>query len=139
PLLLASKPKYNSTDSVRDFDDRLPKLSYDTLKEKQIRDKLGEHGLVTIGDRATLVARHQRWTMLWNSNHDKGVERRQKIGELRRELKKWEEDHARLLKKKGDTESIKPDEHLKANRSEFSRLVEEARKSKHQAQIVVEG
>ncbi|KAJ7915519.1 hypothetical protein B0H13DRAFT_400233 [Mycena leptocephala] len=41
-------------------EDHLPKVSYDTLKDKQLRDKLVEHGLPTTGERTAWIARHQR-------------------------------------------------------------------------------
>lgn len=43
-----------------ELDDPLPKVSYQTLKEKAIKQLLTEHKLVTTGDRAACVARHKR-------------------------------------------------------------------------------
>jgi E3 ubiquitin-protein ligase RAD18 len=41
--------------------DHIPKVSYDTLKDRQLKDKLAEQGLPTGGDRAAWIARHQRY------------------------------------------------------------------------------
>ncbi|KAJ7090341.1 hypothetical protein B0H15DRAFT_838224 [Mycena belliarum] len=102
--------------------DRLPKVSYDTLKEKQLRDKLMAHGLPTTGERATLTRRHQRWTMMFNANLDKSASKRQSKAELRNDLKKWEEQ------RKNKKEKITVDEsHLKTHDSEFRKLVSMAR------------
>ena len=45
-----------------DFDkaDPLPKMAYDTLPAKTIRERLGEFGLPIDGEKPTLIARHQR-------------------------------------------------------------------------------
>lgn len=47
----------------RDADEepeRLPKVTYAVMKEKQLRELLQGHKLLTTGDKATLAARHQR-------------------------------------------------------------------------------
>lgn len=40
--------------------ERIPKASYDLLKDKQVKDLLHAHGLPIVGDRKTWIARHQR-------------------------------------------------------------------------------
>lgn len=89
-----------------DEDDRLPKVSYHILKEKQLRELLAQHSLNTTGDKNTLIARYQqcvwqpflqphltmsRWSMLYNSNQDKSSKHRQTHEQLRTKLKKLEE------------------------------------------------
>ncbi|KAF8831792.1 hypothetical protein HHX47_DHR1001177 [Lentinula edodes] len=65
--ILGSKSKVQSSKKRQkervlpeDMDDSLPTKSYDTLRDKAIRDLLHEHDLLTTGDRKTIVARHQR-------------------------------------------------------------------------------
>lgn len=41
--------------------DRLPKVSYAVLKDRQIRELLQEEKLSTNGDRSTLESRHARY------------------------------------------------------------------------------
>jgi hypothetical protein len=78
------------------------------MKEKQIRELLGQAELSTTGDKNTLMARHQqynfvrsaqefapnrlflRWTMVYNANQDKSMNQRQDVEQLRKELKRWE-------------------------------------------------
>ncbi|KAJ7632106.1 hypothetical protein FB45DRAFT_911472 [Roridomyces roridus] len=84
--------------------DPLPKVAYDTLKEKQLRDKLTEHGLSTSGTHAQMVARHQQWTLLWNANLDKSPANRQSTTELRKEMRRWE-DEQKNKKKRPEVDS----------------------------------
>ncbi|KAJ7118772.1 hypothetical protein C8R44DRAFT_789233 [Mycena epipterygia] len=121
--LMGAPPKSKGKErAAADADDRLPKVSYDTLKEKQLRDKLSEHGLLTTGDRASLTKRHQRWTMLWNANLDKSSAKRRSKAELQKDLKKWEEE-AKVKKKKTTVDNS----HLSKYKSEFKELVAAAR------------
>jgi hypothetical protein len=49
---------YRESDDVSD--ERLPKVSYGTLKDKRLKEMLAEHNLETHGDRNLLIQRHQR-------------------------------------------------------------------------------
>ncbi|KAJ7460965.1 hypothetical protein B0H11DRAFT_2057573 [Mycena galericulata] len=118
-----SKSKGKAKEKVDE--DRIPKVSYDTLKEKQLREKLVGHGLLTTGAHALLAARHQRWTMLWNANLDKSVANRQTKAALHKEMKKWEEDR-KVKKKKTEVDKS----HLITQKSEFDKLVAAARPKK---------
>ncbi|KAJ6582840.1 hypothetical protein B0H10DRAFT_2097984 [Mycena sp. CBHHK59/15] len=111
--------------AVGDADDfQLPKVSYDTLKDKQLKDKLLEHNLSTAGDRSLLILRHQRWTILHNANLDKSTSKRRTKPELHKELKKWEEE--RKVKKKKTATTV-DEAYVKNHNTEFKRLVAEAR------------
>ncbi|KAK0185881.1 hypothetical protein F5146DRAFT_936616 [Armillaria mellea] len=74
-------------------DEALPKVSYDTLKDKQIKQLLQDQNLPTSGDRALWITRHQRWVMLWNSNLDKAPKNRKSPSQLKSELSRWLENH----------------------------------------------
>jgi E3 ubiquitin-protein ligase RAD18 len=106
---------YREIDDVES--ERLPKVSYGTLKDKKLKEMLAEHNLATHGDRNLLIQRHQRsvlchllltmvnhrlppgrWVMLFNSNLDRSSPTRKSKPELRKELKKWEDE--RVKKKK---------------------------------------
>ncbi|KAJ6500582.1 hypothetical protein C8R45DRAFT_820007 [Mycena sanguinolenta] len=119
-------------------EDHLPKVSYDTLKDRQLRDKLAGLGLSTSGERPALIARHQRWTLLWNANLDRSLSQRQSKGELMKELKRWEEERKTKKKKITIDESHLVCRHRprnekllfqfqKTHNSEFKRLVAAAR------------
>jgi hypothetical protein len=51
---------FRKSSDTDDEEDRIPKASYATLKEKAIRDMLKEYGLSTLGGRSQLEARHQQ-------------------------------------------------------------------------------
>ncbi|KAI0261065.1 hypothetical protein BC834DRAFT_830780 [Gloeopeniophorella convolvens] len=102
----------------------LPKASYTVLKDKQIRDLLSAHDLATVGDRAQLIARHERWVSLYNANLDRSPAARKRLAELRQEMRRWEEDR-RASKK--DPLKIDVAEYRRANKAEFDKLVERAR------------
>ncbi|KAJ7063548.1 hypothetical protein C8F01DRAFT_1133456 [Mycena amicta] len=119
-------PKSKGKGKDKDSDDRIPKQAYDTLKEWQIKAKLEELGLSTTGDRSTLVARHQHWSMLWNGNLDRSTEQRQSKERLRKTLKKWEAERQAPRKEKPTVDAS----HLKTHNSEFKRLIEAARPRK---------
>ncbi|VDC03901.1 unnamed protein product [Peniophora sp. CBMAI 1063] len=121
------KTKKSRTDND---DDYLPKASYNMLKDKQVRDLLSEHELPTAGDRATLVARHQRWVSIYNANVDKNPQYRRRISELRAELKKWEKEREAGLKKGSSKDAamqVNVKEYRRANKAEFDQLVAQAR------------
>ncbi|KAJ2925213.1 hypothetical protein H1R20_g11894, partial [Candolleomyces eurysporus] len=112
--------------SDSDEESPLPKVSYATLKERQIKELLQEHNLPVTGDRNQLEQRHQRWVMLYNANLDRSVANRKTKAALRAELKKWEETMSKRKK------AVIPDakQHVKQHKSEFDRLVNLARGSK---------
>ncbi|KZV70607.1 hypothetical protein PENSPDRAFT_579153 [Peniophora sp. CONT] len=111
-------------------DDYLPKVSYNMLKDKQIRDLLAEQELPTTGDHTTLVARHQRWVSIYNANVDRNPQYRRRISELRAELRKWEKEREAGLKKSSSKEAamqVNVKEYRRANKAEFDQLVAQAR------------
>ncbi|KAF9244235.1 hypothetical protein BU15DRAFT_42358 [Melanogaster broomeanus] len=125
--LLGKKPKKDKSKDNSDSDDaleRLPKVSYAVLKDKALKDLLLTQKLPITGDRNTWITRHQRWVMIYNANLDKAG-RRKTASELRTVLRKWEED---LRGPKHVVEDVAA--HEAAHKDEFSRLVEEARRSR---------
>ncbi|EAU88094.2 hypothetical protein CC1G_11517 [Coprinopsis cinerea okayama7 len=123
------KQRKHSDDSDEDFP--LPKASYATLKEKQIKEMLSEHGLPTHGDRSTLEQRHQRWVIIYNSNLDRSQANRKSKQMLRQELKKWEDAVSRRKKP-----SVDAKQHAKTHKSEFARLAAIARESSKRAKTI---
>ncbi|KAF5373090.1 hypothetical protein D9758_001564 [Tetrapyrgos nigripes] len=121
-----SKRKGKEPSSSDDEDLPLPKKSYGTLKDKAIKELLNEHGLPTTGDRNTLIARHQQWVILYNSNRDKSPQLRKNIDALRQELKQWESRQ----KGKNKVEISNTTAYQKQQKSEFDRLVAAAKPKK---------
>lgn len=89
---------------------RLAAEAYDTLKDKQLRERLQRFELPTTGSRAKLQARHARWVVLYNANLDHAPERQKSISALRAELIAWESgkekderEHAKAQERSGFT------------------------------------
>ncbi|KAG2138948.1 hypothetical protein DEU56DRAFT_801007 [Suillus clintonianus] len=119
--------KGKSRDNGIDVDDateRIPKASYDVLKDKQIKDLLHAHNLPILGDRKMWIARHQRWVMIFNANLDKSGSNRKNTKVLRDELKTWEDGRKR--RHLVDNTAA----HILNNQGEFTRLIAEARHNK---------
>ncbi|KAG2348402.1 hypothetical protein BDR05DRAFT_874190 [Suillus weaverae] len=93
-FLKMGKSRDNGID-VDNATERIPKASYDVLKDKQVKDLLHAHSLPIFGDRKTWIARHQRWVMIFNANLDKSGSNRKNMKELRNELKNWEDNRKR--------------------------------------------
>ncbi|KAJ3507489.1 hypothetical protein NLJ89_g6276 [Agrocybe chaxingu] len=110
-------------DDDSDEDYPLPISTYTTLKDRQLKEMLLEHDLPLTGDRTNWEQRHQRWVMLYNANLDRS--NRKTKTELRRDLKKWEEDTAK--KKKIVIHDVIG--YQIEHKSEFTRLVDAARQS----------
>ncbi|KAG6821052.1 hypothetical protein H0H93_007211 [Arthromyces matolae] len=108
---LMSRPsKGKQKDNGSDDDEHpLAKAPYDTLKDKKLKEMLNEQGLPTNGDRNQLVQRHSR--------------NRKSRDELRRELKRWEEDKSKKKKTTVDDTVA----YQKQHQNEFARLIEAAR------------
>ncbi|KAF8431749.1 hypothetical protein L210DRAFT_962372 [Boletus edulis BED1] len=134
----SSKGKNKNNSDLDDPMERLPKVSYDVVKDKTLKELLSSQRLPVGGDRNTRIARHRRWVMMYNANLDK-VTGCKTLSGLRHELRTWEEGQKGSKYAVDDPPahevSLFPDrsdsidEHtLKASyMEEFSRLVEEMR------------
>ena len=69
---------------------RLVKEAYDTLKDKQLRERLQIFDLPTEGSRIKLQARHERWVVIYNANLDQAPEQQNSTRALRAQLIAWE-------------------------------------------------
>ncbi|KAG8973340.1 E3 ubiquitin-protein ligase rad18 [Tulasnella sp. 425] len=126
--------------------ERLPKEAYDTLKDKQLRERLGRFDLPTSGSRTKLQARHERWVVIYNSNfQDQAPENRRSLKALRAELLAWEKERekdekerARAMERTGsggskDSGTNGLDYEMK-HEAQFRTLIEQARASAAKAQ-----
>ncbi|RDB24183.1 Postreplication repair E3 ubiquitin-protein ligase rad18 [Hypsizygus marmoreus] len=121
-IMSGNKGKQKDTsDSEDNFP--LPKASYATLKDKKLKEMLAEHGLPVSGDRNLLIQRHQRWVMTYNANLDRSQNNRKSKQELKKELKKWEDERSK--RKKTTVEDTVA--HEKRHKDEFAQLVDAAR------------
>ncbi|KAF8120960.1 hypothetical protein EV363DRAFT_960609 [Boletus edulis] len=68
----SSKGKNKNNSDLDDPMERLPKVSYDVVKDKTLKELLSSQRLPVGGDRNTRIARHRRWVMMYNANLDKG-------------------------------------------------------------------
>ncbi|KAJ3781539.1 hypothetical protein GGU10DRAFT_437243 [Lentinula aff. detonsa] len=114
-----------------EMDSPLPIKSYDTLKDKTVRELLLEHELPTTGDRRTIIARHQRWVIIYNANLDKTRKIRKSLSFLRRNLRDWETQQKN--KTKHDIQNTTA--YQIQQKSEFDMLVEAARPKRASSSI----
>lgn len=123
--IMSSKNKGKQKESDDTEAERLPKVSYGTLKDKRLKEMLAEYNVATHGDRNLLIQRHQRWVMLFNANLDRSPHTRESKHELRKELRKWEDE--KVKKKKNVEDGVA---HEKLHKAEFDQLVKVARGKK---------
>ncbi|KAG8217246.1 hypothetical protein J3R82DRAFT_5335 [Butyriboletus roseoflavus] len=110
--------------------EKLPKVSYDVLKDKALRELLSSQQLPLSGDRNTRIARHRRWVMMYNANLDKTTGRKT-LPELRLELRTWEGGQKESKYVVEDTSAYETrliSNNEASHKEEFSRLVEEVRR-----------
>jgi hypothetical protein len=113
--LLFHPPRRIPSDS--DDEHPLPIQTYATLKDRQIKEMLHQYDLPVNGNRTIWEHRHQRyalfpclttnrcflslcssWVMLHNSNLDRSLSNRKSKAELRKDLKKWEDEMSKKKK-----------------------------------------
>ncbi|KAF7791289.1 hypothetical protein EIP86_002303 [Pleurotus ostreatoroseus] len=116
-----------STPISEDFSEPLPKVSYDTLSAKRVKEMLQEHGLSTHGDKSAMVARHQRWVIMYNANRDASESQRKTPNQLREELRKREENEER--RKKVKRKDLDMTAHQETHKTMFAQLTEAAKRS----------
>ncbi|KAJ7581489.1 hypothetical protein C8J56DRAFT_266020 [Mycena floridula] len=122
-MLMSPKGKGKEKAEIPE-DDPIPKVSYDTLKEKQIKDLLQEHGLSLAGDRHIMATRHQKWRILFNANLDK--RKRVSRAQLKKDLYAWEDQ----MKRKKDYTVEDTKAYAREHQEDFKTLVEAARPNK---------
>lgn len=66
----------------------LPTLNYSLLNDTNLRKKLKDLGISSIGPRPLLERRHREWLTFWNANCDSSKPRSK--AELLRDLETWE-------------------------------------------------
>ncbi|KAF9009454.1 hypothetical protein BDQ17DRAFT_1062312 [Cyathus striatus] len=125
PRSQKDKGKQKDTGNSDDDDYPLPKASYGTLKDRALKELLAEQSLSVNGDRNQWIERHRKWVMIYNANLDRSEANRKTKAELRKELKKWEDD---TRKKKSTVDDVAM--YQKKQKSEFDRLVELAKKNR---------
>ncbi|RPA82813.1 DNA repair protein rad18 [Ascobolus immersus RN42] len=118
--------------------ERLPKLNYHTMKEKDLRKKMQELGLSTEGSKAVLQQRHAEYVMLVNANLDAKHPRSKR--ELLMDMRTWEtlrldmERNRKPNHNHNTTEAEKEREkeqlkvYSKENDEDFKRLIEDAKR-----------
>jgi E3 ubiquitin-protein ligase RAD18 len=100
----------------------LPTLNYAVCTEKALRTLLAKLDVSTLGNKATLMARHKEYVTLYNANIDRQHPR--SLPALRRELERWEAARQSLQKEELDF----GDWHKK-RKGEYSELTRLARES----------
>ncbi|KAI0094075.1 hypothetical protein BDY19DRAFT_920684 [Irpex rosettiformis] len=105
----------------------LPKMAYDTVTAKTIRERLSEYSLPTEGEKPALAARHLRWITMFNANLDASPSERKTLQQLRKELRKREENEGLQKRRKTRPHNVDVNVYEKDNKLAFAQLVEQAR------------
>ncbi|XP_071455744.1 E3 ubiquitin-protein ligase RAD18-like [Hetaerina americana] len=125
----------------------LPKLVYPLLQEKDLKKKLKDLGLSTLGDKKALVNRHQRYIVLYNSECDSLNPR--PVPEIVEQVTNEEKLEKRIapsgnsfaptntwlsVDKKTDSKLIEvaQKKYLNENKNSFAALVEQIKKKKEE-------
>lgn len=117
--------------------DRLPELSYSLFNETKLARKLKELGIPSTGSKQLMVKRHKEWVNIWNANCDSNRPRGKR--ELLQELDAWERTQggkapnpnglaSTIMRKDFDSTGW-----ANSNKSDFSRLIADARKKSNPA------
>jgi hypothetical protein len=126
-----------------------PKIVYHLLTDSKVRKLLKEEGLDTKGDKKTLIARHQKFTVLWNAQceAEKPMAQMAVIMQVKREEQAEKKEavaataaKSRLLDydRKTDPEEMlsKKKDYIRENKSRFDQLIKDAAKSRKKVDII---
>lgn len=80
----------------------LPTLNYSLLSDTNLRKKLKDLGISSIGTRPLLERRHREWLTIWNANCDSSKPRSK--AELLRDLETWERTQVAQVTSKNYTQ-----------------------------------
>jgi len=114
----------------------LPKLVYNLLKDSELKKKCKAVGLNMKGDRKTLITRHQKYTILYNSESD--LEKPRSGLELVMQVEREEKAEKRVggtansllqYDRNTDAKSIesKQRQYMEQNKSSFNQLINQAK------------
>lgn len=122
--------KATSLSPVRVARKPMPKLVYNLLKDKDLRDRLKKLGLSHHGDKMTLANRHRRFTCLYNSECDAPNPR--SMAELIAQLESEEAGQKKKLPedkkvKQEDDIEVRNSKYLQQNKDHYHKLIEEIR------------
>lgn len=144
--LLASKKSGVDSPSRQPVLKPIQKVVYHFLKDAELRKRLKEHGLDTKGSRQALISRHQRFSVLWNTNCQavKPVSKLQIVMQVEREEKVLKQERSGMIRppqldysRNSDQKEIeaKSKDYLKANRGQFSDLINQARANQKRTSV----
>lgn len=114
----------------------MPKMIYNLMKDQELRKKLRELGLNASGDKTTLINRHKKFTILYNSECDATDPR--PVEELKAIFEQEEAESRRLANelrcapakvKTNDVRKIEEEnlQYLRNNKESYDRLINEIR------------
>ena len=115
--------------------DRISELNYSLLNPTKLTARLKEAGIPNWGSKQLMIKRHTEWVNLWNANCDSNHPRSKR--ELLQELDTWERTQGgRAPNVNGLTSTVMRKEFdgvgwANKNKDDFSRLIAEARRKKH--------
>lgn len=115
----------------------MPKLIYNLMKDAELKKRLRELGLSATGDKTTLINRHKKYTILYNSECDSANPR--PVIELKAQLEREEAESRRLAQaeprltsprvKKSDPDTIEREnqQYVQNNKDSFEQLIKDVK------------
>lgn len=108
--------------------ERLPKLNYSLLNERQLRQKVRQLGIPDGGDKRLLQERHTEWLNLWNAAGDSSSPGPSKR-ELLKALDAWERAHLQPVNNKTKAAEWSDAAWATGHQDAFSDLIEQAKRT----------
>ncbi|EKM55961.1 uncharacterized protein PHACADRAFT_209467 [Phanerochaete carnosa HHB-10118-sp] len=128
PSAKKGRGKARAPELNNEYTEPLPKVAYDTVTQKRLREILEEYGLSTAGDKNMMAARHSRYVNTVNANLDASPAQRKSVKQLQVEMRRWDEaEEKKKTRKKVDAKDFDPEEYQRENKSMFAKLVQAAR------------
>lgn len=138
PVNMFGSSRPPSTQNTRP-QERISELNYSLLNDTKLRNKLNALGIPNWGPKQLMIKRHTEWVNLWNANCDSQNPRSER--ELLRDLDQWERTQGgRAPNPSGLSSSVMRKDFdstawTNKNRDDFSRLIAEAKRKKHNPAI----
>ncbi|ORX99446.1 hypothetical protein K493DRAFT_335740 [Basidiobolus meristosporus CBS 931.73] len=115
---------------------KLPKLCYNIMTDKQLRKVLKELGIPSHGDKAAMQRRHTEYLNLYNANCDST--NLKSTATLLKELRNWEKIHGSRSPQSKSFKNVSQDEllaHAEKYSSEFDKLIQSATPKRKEAPV----
>lgn len=125
-----------------------PKFVYSLLQDKELRKMLKQQGLSTHGDHKALISRHQRFTLLYNSENDSLNPR--STADIVKQIEREEQEEKKLCAAATSANKLKIDvkadpklieqaqqQYIQNNKTSFEKLIQSIRNRESEKKTLV--